>query len=1081
MQEFYFSARNYLRCLAALFLFGLLPQLSSGQQLKISDFVLFGGLGSCPPAWSPNAPPAPGCAVLLASSTTVNGGSVGSYTLVTTIGNSAISGNIFSGGAVFLANKTNVGGRITAANSAGLKSTIFQAGSNSLLGGNIDVNGNIQIASGSGSVTGRVTHPAGTSYSGPVPRGGNVIGSPSLPIMPVAPPITSFPAAGQTNISSSQTIQPGAYNNMTLTGGQTVTLAGPGIYIFNSIKNSGSYNKLVFDFKNKATGLFYLYIYGDVDLNKSNVDTINGGGASRIYAETHGKGSSCSSGPYAWNIANGSAGNGCTNSKWVGTIWAPYAGINIGTGSGQTNITGALWSSTQVNILSGVTLNYAPIALCTTPNAVAGALVQLSCTVASVQLNGSSTTPNAQFSWTASNGGQILSGANTATPTVNAAGTYILTVTNPAGGCTAKDSTTATFIQCILPYYPPPVNGKSSNLIGSELNSLFQNFGQVTDSAKTIFQINQGGVLIEVIARQGQYQNLLSLLQTPAYGITGLVNNGQNSLIISGTYPIANLSKLDSLPSLIDYCRPLFPPLKNNILPPQGDTVMHTNFVRNGYNVQGNGIKVGVMSDSYNSISGNPAQGNILNGILPGPGNPDYPAPVNVLQEYPYGTSSDEGRAMLQVVHEMAPAAKLDFRTGFISPGDFAQGIIQLQQDSCNIIVDDVTYITEPFFQDGVVSQAINYVAGKGVSYFTAAGNYGQASYSGTFNPAPAPNGITGSAHNFGGSIYQNISLTPGTYTIVLQWQDSIYSIGQTTTGTMNDLDIYLTDTAGRTLFGFNRNNLGGDPIEVLPFTVTANTNTNLMIVRAAGSSNLAFKYVVFRGNLTINNFKSGSSTIVGQANAAGAMAVGAVRFKNTPAYGLNAFTPESFSSFGGTVVNGVVRNKPDFLAPDGVSTTVDFGSINISGSPFPSFFGTSCAAPHAAGLAALLLEGKKKYSGQTLTPTQVRSLLQNSALQPAGTPAGFNFLTGYGLLQADSAFKTFASPTAVITKLVLADTTIKPGTQPTTVTVQGNFLSSNSVVTMRGTPLPTTVINSTQAIATIPTFTGNPAIQVFT
>ncbi|MGL2986519.1 hypothetical protein ACSVH5_02885, partial [Flavobacterium sp. RSSA_27] len=48
-------------------------------------------------------------------------------------------------------------------------------------------------------------------------------------------------------------------------------------------------------------------------------------------------------------------------------------------------------------------------------------------------------TEGATYSWIASNGGNIVSGADTATPTVNAAGTYTLTVTNPANGCTATD------------------------------------------------------------------------------------------------------------------------------------------------------------------------------------------------------------------------------------------------------------------------------------------------------------------------------------------------------------------------------------------------------------------------------------------------------------------------------------------------------------------------------------------------------------------------------------------------------------------------------------------------------------------
>ncbi len=87
---------------------------------------------------------------------------------------------------------------------------------------------------------------------------------------------------------------------------------------------------------------------------------------------------------------------------------------------------------------------------------------------------------------------------------------------------------------------------------------------------------------------------------------------------------------------------------------------------------------------------------------------------------------------MLQIVHDIAPKATLGFRTGFISAGDFAQGIRELKQNNYNVIVDDVTYITEPFLQDGVVAQAVDEVTSQGVSYFSAAGNYGNSSYQST-------------------------------------------------------------------------------------------------------------------------------------------------------------------------------------------------------------------------------------------------------------------------------------------------------------------------------------------------------------
>jgi subtilisin family serine protease len=224
-----------------------------------------------------------------------------------------------------------------------------------------------------------------------------------------------------------------------------------------------------------------------------------------------------------------------------------------------------------------------------------------------------------------------------------------------------------------------------------------------------------------------------------------------------------------------------------------------------------------------------------------------------------------------------------------------------------------------------------------------------------------------------GGDIYQRISLTPGNYTIVLQWDDPLYSLRQTP-GASVDLDIYLSNTDGTTLFGFNRNNLGGDPFEVLPFTVSGgNAVTNLMIIRAAGTANVNLKYVVFRGDVFINEYNTvGNSTIVGQANAAGAMAVGAVLYSNTPAFGVNPPTIASFSSIGGTpilrntsggVISSIVRKKPEIAAPNGVNTTVTLpGPVFSDGDIFPNFFGTSAAAPHAAGVAALLLEARTNF-----------------------------------------------------------------------------------------------------------------------
>src|SRR5262249_49246160 len=130
-------------------------------------------------------------------------------------------------------------------------------------------------------------------------------------------------------------------------------------------------------------------------------------------------------------------------------------------------------------------------------------------------------------------------------------------------------------------------------------------------------------------------------------------------------------------------------------------------------------------------------------------------------------------------------------------------------------------------------------------------------------------------------------------------------------------------------------------------------------------------------------------------------------------------FTPafESFSSPGPATIafNGTsrlpvaeVRKKPDIAAPDGGDTTFFFPGDNPDGNAFPNFFGTSAAAPHAAGVAALLLQ--KAGGPGSLSAAQIKSFMQTSAparpMLPTGSPTakGYNVFDGYGLIDAVAA-----------------------------------------------------------------------------
>ncbi|MCG8362078.1 MAG: hypothetical protein MJA27_01945, partial [Pseudanabaenales cyanobacterium] len=121
--------------------------------------------------------------------------------------------------------------------------------------------------------------------------------------------------------------------------------------------------------------------------------------------------------------------------------------------------------------------------------------------------------------------------------------------------------------------------------------------------------------------------------------------------------------------------------------------------------ILGNGIRVGALSDSYDTSTSalTSAEDDILSGDLPGLLNPlGSNTPVTVLEDFFDGSNIDEGRAMLQLIHDIAPAAELGFATAFNGQVSFAQNILRLWREfGADVIVDDVIYFAEPFFSDG--------------------------------------------------------------------------------------------------------------------------------------------------------------------------------------------------------------------------------------------------------------------------------------------------------------------------------------------------------------------------------------------
>src|SRR4029077_268275 len=130
-----------------------------------------------------------------------------------------------------------------------------------------------------------------------------------------------------------------------------------------------------------------------------------------------------------------------------------------------------------------------------------------------------------------------------------------------------------------------------------------------------------------------------------------------------------------------------------------GAFAIHSDAVNAAGN-KGAGVKVGVMSNSFDTattfggnMTSTSALDDVTSGDLPGATNPDgdiTPIAPIIDDSTPGNFQTDEGRAMCQIVHDVAPKAALAFATANSDPTTFANNIVALQAAGCNIIVDDV-------------------------------------------------------------------------------------------------------------------------------------------------------------------------------------------------------------------------------------------------------------------------------------------------------------------------------------------------------------------------------------------------------
>jgi subtilisin family serine protease len=396
-----------------------------------------------------------------------------------------------------------------------------------------------------------------------------------------------------------------------------------------------------------------------------------------------------------------------------------------------------------------------------------------------------------------------------------------------------------------------------------------------------------------------------------------------------------------------------------------GDVAARADLAR-ALGVSGSGVRVGVVSDGIDGAAAARASGDLA------AGSPDVPARCSA-------GSGSEGTAMLEIVHDLAPGATLLFASGIDSPLAFMQAVECLTDAGAQVIVDDLGFFGEPYFEDGDLADAVREAVRAGVSYHSAAGNAALLHYEAPFVASPQSR-----FHNFsttGGVDNTNSVSIPrgGSLLCVLQWDDPFGAAN-------DDYDLLLVDQDRSVIAaGDNVQNGDDDPIEIVAANNVGGAAevAGLVIERTRGAARTLDLFCV--RDVDGMEYSTPGASIFGHAALSEAVTVAAIDVADP---GLDSVEPFSSQGPARLTFPPEERPKPDVAAFDGVATTV---------AGFAPFFGTSAAAPHVAAIAALMLE-----RNPGLTPQAIQAALRETAVD-VGMP-GFDAVAGAGRVDAVAA-----------------------------------------------------------------------------
>ena len=469
-----------------------------------------------------------------------------------------------------------------------------------------------------------------------------------------------------------------------------------------------------------------------------------------------------------------------------------------------------------------------------------------------------------------------------------------------------------------------------------------------TPTAKLVPTKADSNVVVILVPTVG----LASTIDTTSFAALGVEILAQSKSLMRVSVPAASLQALSELPSVAFVRRPRRPHAQQTVS--EGVALIRAP-ENHAADAKGQGVKVAVIDGGFKGADKL---------------RDDIPA-RRWFRDYThtgiYAGTNAHGTACAEIVHDVAPEAEL-YLYKVVDIVDLENAKDRCIQNGVAIVNYSATWVGEGFGDGrGLICDIVNDAADNGILWVNAVGNYAQKHYAGFWHDSDDDN-----RHNFadGDDMVSFVAEIGDLIRVTLTWDDWPITTAD------YDLYLYRQDASGNIKEVSKSTDVQGDggaPVEFIEYFAVQEGTYGISVVRVGEAEPKELRVWSWHHDIEYP-IPAGSLGI--PSDARGALSVGAIHH-----YQWDLGTVASYSSRGPTADG---RIKPDLVAPSGV-TTASYGVDRLFG-------GTSAAAPHVAGAAALLKSANPALSRDDLWQALVESAVD------LGAP-GKDDSTGYGKL----------------------------------------------------------------------------------